>query len=187
MRSLLASLAAGAAFFGACATGSASSASAASTVTAQSAEDEALISAAILYNIARFSTWPEDRTSGGGETAFSVCFEPQRTLAAAFATIAGKDVGGLPVRAVALTPDRVPGAGCHVYFAASRLDRDVLSSITSAGALTVGREPRFLDRGGAVRISIDGKPRFSVNVASARQAGVKPSAKLLRLAQEVVE
>lgn len=151
-------------------------------------EEEALISAAVVYNIARFSTWAETPDGRGTQGRFfEVCYEPGGGMADALATIAGKDVGGRPVRPVPVSAERGWSGRCHVYLAPDGADADTLSRIAAGGTLTVGRGDRFWRRGGAVRLRIDGKPRFSVNVRTARAAGVQPSSKLLRLAEEVIQ
>ena len=145
-------------------------------------EQQALISAAVVYNIARFSSWPDDP----GARFFEVCYTSE-TMGEAFATIAGKEVGGLPVRPVMVEGAGMPQRRCHVLFTEAKPDERVLSEAIARGTLTIGRSERFLRRGGAVRLRIDTKPRFSVNVAAAHAAGVRPSSKLLRLAEEVME
>lgn len=158
-----------------------------------SSGNEALISAAVVYNIARFSTWPDegpDEGSGEGRATarfFEVCYDRDSGMGDAFATIAGKEVGGRPVRPVAVDAEAAFERRCHVYYTDRRADADTLSEAIAHGSLTIGRSEKFLRRGGAVRLRIDGKPRFSVNVANAHAAGVRPSSKLLRLAEEVVE
>lgn len=153
-------------------------------------EQEALISAAVVYNIARFSAWPETGPGSGPARFFEVCYDADSGMADAFATIAGKDVGGRPVRPVPVRDEAVDAKGtrgCHVYFTDGRPSEALLYAAAAYGTLTVGRAEGFLARGGAVRLRIDGKPRFSVNVTNAHAAGVRPSSKLLRLAEEVVE
>ena len=154
------------------------------TSAKQPADEEALISAAVVYNIARFSTWPDEGRAG--ERFFEICFDQDSGMADAFATIAGKEVSGRPVRPVPIDVRGAWDQRCHVYFT-TRRDDDVLSIAIAQGSLTIGRDERFLRSGGAVRLRIEGKPRFSVNVRNAHAAGVYPSSKLLRLAEEVVE
>jgi hypothetical protein len=157
---------------------------ASSAATAADPEREALLSAAVVYNIARFSAWPDE---AGADGAFDVCVERRSDAARAFETIAGKDVGGLPVRVVQVDPDGAALPQCEVVFIErSRGYDEDLRLLAGPGTLTVGRAADFLERGGAVRLTIDGKPRFAVHIGTARKAGVKPSAKLLSLAEEVV-
>lgn len=157
--------------------------SGATTTTAADAQREALLSAALVYNIARFSAWPEEATRDG---SFDVCIDRRGVTADAFGTIAGKPVAGVPVRVVAMVGDQRPT--CDVaYFARTRSYEADLSARQVPGTLTVGRAEDFLQNGGAVRVTIDGRPRFAVDMRAARGAGVRPSAKLLRLAEEVVQ
>lgn len=156
--------------------------SAATSAAAPSSREEALISAAVVYNIARFSSWPSEPDV----RFFEVCYDADEGMDDAFATIAGKEVAGKPVRPVPVHGEAMLGR-CHVYFTERRADERTLQLASERGSLTVGRDGGFLRRGGAVRLRIDGRPRFSVNVRSARTAGVSPSSKLLRLAEEVIE
>ena len=153
-------------------------------LAAPPSDEEAMISAAMVFNIARFSSWPEEPAPGRG---FEVCYDEDSGMADAFATIAGKEVGGRLVRPVAVDPRTASARRCHVYYTSGAGDERVLAVAMAQGSLTIGRGERFLRRGGAVRLRIDGKPRFSVNVRNAHAAGVRPSSKLLRLAEEVVE
>lgn len=149
-----------------------------------SPQQDKLISAAVVYNVARFSAWPEE--GADAPSFFEVCYEAGSGMADAFATIAGKEVGGRPVRPVEIEQGAAWDARCHVYYAGARTDEAALVAATDRGSLTIGRSGNFLRRGGAVRLRIDGKPKFSVNVANAHAAGVRPSSKLLKLAEEVV-
>ena len=143
-----------------------------------------MISAAMVFNVARFSAWPDDAQGAGH---FEVCYEAGGGMADALATIEGKEVAGRLVQAVPVDGQSAPRRRCHVYFVDGRASEEELLAAAERGSLTVGRDDRFLRRGGAVRLSMEGRPRFSVNVRAARTAGVRPSSKLLRLAEEVVE
>lgn len=155
----------------------------ATTAAVADAEREALLSAALVYNIARFSSWPSETVRDG---SFDVCIDKRGVTADAFGTIAGKQVSGVPVRVIAMVGQE--RTECDVaFFARTRSYEADLAARQSRGTLTVGRADDFLQKGGAVRLTIEGKPRFAVDITTARGAGVRPSAKLLKLAEEVVQ
>ena len=142
-----------------------------------------LVTAAMVYNIARFSTWPPEADSS---ESFDVCLAHEGDLYEAFRTLEGRDVGGRPVRVRALDREVAEAPVCHVVVVEGAEDHLDPASM-GQGTLSVGLEHDFLARGGAIRISLTGrKPGFAVNVPNAGRAGVTPSSKLLQLAEEVV-
>ena len=152
------------------------------------AQSEDQIKAAFLFNFARYVEWPD--------SAFSGPSAPVRICMAGaddFATIVSQAVGGKSVgdRAV----DVVSGIGladasaCHILYVGAGLDGDasaVASSVSGGNVFTVADREGFAKTGGIANfMRADNKVRFEINPGAAKQAGLKISSRLLRLAKVV--
>jgi hypothetical protein len=149
---------------------------------------EHLIKSAILYNFAKFARWPDTAFKGPG-APLKLCVLGANPFGEALATIEGRRVGEHPLQ-VNLISEPMAVAGCHMLFvSASEQDRvqQVLDAIDGRPVLTVADWPGFADAGGIISLkTVDDRSRFEVNMAAAERAGLKLSAKLLRLASAVI-
>jgi hypothetical protein len=155
---------------------------------ARPAEDPPLteyqVKAALLLNFVRYSSWPA--------TAFAEPRSPYvvgvagrdpfgRDLEKAFE---GKFVKGRPFVLKRVSSEQEMRA-CHLLFVSSserRRTRDLLEKIQGAPVLTVGESPEFLDQGGTINLLLrSGSVRFEINLESARTAGLKMDANLLKV------
>ena len=164
----------------------------AGTPTNEAAEGpsrEYLIKAAILYNFAKFTRWPAE-SFDGADAPLRLCVFGADPFGAALATIDGKRVGtrNLHTRLIAETTDV---DSCHLLFvSASERDSfaEILAATNRAAVLTVADSPGFSRAGGIITLSvIEDRARFEVNRAAAEHAGLQLSAKLLRLADSVIQ
>ena len=77
---------------------------------------------------------------------------------------------------------------CHILFIGtsnpSRL-RAIFADLKGKSILTVGESDNFLGSGGMIRFVTENKVRLQANPKAARQAGLKISSKLLRVAEVV--
>ncbi len=153
---------------------------------AAEAEDE--VKAAFLFNFARYVEWPA--------TAFANESAPIRLCLIAGSpfeqvvreTVSGRSVGSRPV-AVEKVPDLDAAATCHLLF----LDDGgtwpaprVAERLATLAVFTISDEPGFAADGGIANfVLVDSKIRFEINPSAARQAGLKISSSLLRLAKLV--
>jgi hypothetical protein len=159
------------------------------TVSPEQPNREYLIKAAILYNFAKFTRWP----AGSFESAdapLQLCVVGIDPFRDALATIDGKRVGSRNLRTRLIT-DTTMVDGCHLLFvSASENERlaDILAATHGAAVLTVADIPDFSRAGGIITLNIvEDRTRFNVNRLAADQAGLKLSAKLLRLADTVIQ
>jgi hypothetical protein len=134
------------------------------------------VTAAYLYNFARFVDW----SAAPDEAAeFLICVEGSDTVRAALAPVEGQPVAGRPVaiRAVqAAEPD------CRILFV-SRVALGNTRLPPAAGVLTVSDAPDFVERGGIIGLVLrDGRLRFRVNRDAARAAGLRVPPQILALA-----
>lgn len=146
------------------------------------------VKVAYLYNLGRFVRWPA-KGSAKADTTFPICvlgIDPfGRSLDQA---ITGQAIDGMSVIARRIsTPEQA--LNCRVLFISSSEDaalNGVLSTLGSAGVLTVSDMPQFIERGGMVGFLLqNNRVRFEVNLAAAKSAGLTLSSQLLKLAVSV--
>lgn len=158
------------------------------TATVARAQSEDQIKAAFLFNFARYVEWP-DAAFSSGSTPVRICMAG----ADDFASIVSKAVGGKSVgdRAVEVASSvGLEDAGtCHILYVGAGLEADadvVASSVSGGHVFTVADREGFAASGGIANfIRADNKVRFEINPDAAKQAGLKISSRLLRLAKVV--
>ncbi len=145
------------------------------------------VKAALAFNFLKFVEWPPEAPVHSSPV-IELCVFDAPSFARAFASIAGKTVGGkrLEIRQV---EDLRQAAECHVAFL-GRSKRSALpelsAALTARGVLTIGDSEGFAERGLLINFYLeDDRVRFEVNLAAARSAGLKLSSRLLKLARLV--
>jgi hypothetical protein len=150
-------------------------------------DGESLVKASIVYNIARFVTWPE--TSGQDNAAnLIICIQKDNQLATAFSSLAAAQGanGGFQLRLIERFG--VQNLECHVAFL-SEEERDYvdLSAMARDAILTVSDTAGFINDGGTIEIQRTGiKLGFSVNRLIERLSSVSLSSQILQLAEKVI-
>lgn len=144
---------------------------------------EPMVRAALLYNFAKFTTWPADALRPG--MPLTVCIVGDGAIAGTLSRIAaGRQIDGREVRVV--TSGRDAGLrNCQIVYIAgndAQADAEVLEHLKYTPALTVV-DGRNDDRTGAIaRLFVeDGRIRFSVNVDAMQRARIRISSKVLAL------
>lgn len=138
--------------------------------------------AAVVYNFARFATWPPARFADAS-AAVVLCVDPAEPLTPALVRLDGRPVGTRRLRVRAVQSFE---AGCHMAFVPSAQATPAhLASLNRQGLLTVGDAPGFSKSGAIGLVAIGRQVRFEVNARAARQANVGLSAQLLRLSTVV--
>jgi hypothetical protein len=154
------------------------------TADPSAAVSEYQVKAAFLLNFGKFVEWPDAAFSDDGRLHICVLGEDPfgETLDA---TLKGRTVGNRQV-----TPRRIGGPAaadsCQIVFV-SRSERDhvraILQALSGDPVLLVGEVDRFAREGGMINfIEVDQKIRFEINEVAAREAGLKISSQLLKLA-----
>lgn len=148
---------------------------------------EYLIKAAIIYNLAKFTTWPTTAFADA-DAPVRLCVIGHDPFAAALESIDAKPIGDRRLNAV-LIEDLEYASACHILFISpSEKDRlaEILNAVANQPLLTVADMQDFALSGGIVGLTeLDGRSRLRVNVAAADKAGLRLSSKLLRLAEVV--
>jgi hypothetical protein len=147
---------------------------------ANAAVDTADFDAAMVYNFARFASWPPTRFVDAASPV-TVCVSPSNPMTTALARLEGQPVGG---RRLHVRQTATPNATCHVAVLQSdEATPGKLAVLHQQGVLTVGEGERFDGAVGLVRVGR--QVRFQVNSRAAREAHVDLSSQLLRLAVSV--
>jgi len=147
------------------------------------AVSEYQVKAAFLLNFGKFVEWPAQVLPAGeldicvlGDDPFGSDLDD---------TLAGRTVGNRSVQARRIG-DPAAARGCAIVFvsrAGAERVKAVLDSLRGAPVLLVGEQDRFANQGGMINfVEVDQKIRFEINEAAARQAGLKISSQLLKLA-----
>lgn len=143
------------------------------------------LKAAYLFNFATFTEWPD----AIGNT-LAVCIYGDDPFGADLDALGRQSVGNrrIAVRR-AVSADNL--AGCHLVFVTrpmiGNLSR-VFDRLGTAPTLVVADSPGALQQGAMLNMNTaDGKVSFSANLAAARRQNLNLSAKLLRLATEVIQ
>lgn len=143
------------------------------------------VKAAFIYNFTQFVTWPKD-SFGGDNAPFVVAVIGDDPFSGALEqAMENKTVQDRPIviKHFATADDLGP---CQLLFVPAALDDSlpkIMAKVGSAAVLTVGETEKLLSAGGGIRLYPDGnKIRFEINPASTDHAGLKVSAKLMKLA-----
>jgi hypothetical protein len=144
-------------------------------------EDE--VKAAFVFNFSKFVEWPENAFATGADP-ITICIVGDSPFGPLLeSTVKGKRVNGrgIVVREATSKPE-----SCHVvYIASSEQARlaQILNMVAKRPVLTVSDAEAGAERGAIIGLMIiDKRVRFEINMLSARQAGVKLSSQLLKVA-----
>lgn len=146
------------------------------------------LKAAFLYNFALFVDWPGEGRAEGSPT-LPLCVIGRDPFGPALDVLEGKAVRAQKIEVRRL--DWTEGAAeCRILFIAAseqgRLAR-ILGAVAGRPVLTVADSEDWLDQGVMINLSRrQARLAFDINLGAARQAGLRISSKLLRLASGTV-
>lgn len=150
------------------------------------AADESELKAAIVFNLLMFADW-SDRAQPAPGAPWVLCVPPAHPAAAAFKPLHGRMLRGTRL-ALQSWPAAAGAPTCHAAFVG---DADVAAGGDGprpAPGLLLISDARSPPRAAAIVLQPrDSKLVFRINLAAARHAELRLSAKLLRLAQGVQE
>jgi hypothetical protein len=153
------------------------------------AESEATVKAAYILNFAKLVDWPTSAFNSGPTLIVGVLGrdpvgdEMARILPGATAN--GRKI---EVRRVS-AGNTAALRSCHlVFIPESERGESVVAAVRGNPVLVIGESENFLQQGGALSfVKVDGTVKFEANTKGATRNGVTLSARLLRIAQTVVE
>ena len=142
---------------------------------AASGPDEAAQTIAFLYNRGSYTEWPAAALGAAGKP-FTLCLiGDTESLSQAPATLDSHTIQGRAVRVRHMSHLGLP-ADCQLLYVARSERRYVAEILPAAHA----------GAGGIIGLSLsDGRLDFDVNAAAARQAGLRLSSQVLKLARSV--
>jgi hypothetical protein len=151
------------------------------------AEDSSTVRLGFLLNFARYVDWPEATLKPASSLHF--CLAPgDMAMSAQFGELSRQSIQGRAIQTrLLLRASDV--SGCHVLYLSAETSGALsgwLAAAQQAGALTVGDLPDFVDFGGMIGlVPVGGRYRFDINLGVARQADLRFSSQLLKLARTV--
>lgn len=161
-----------------------------SGLAAESPPSENQLRAAFILNFTRFITWPDDRFDEPDAPLVVGVLGDDRLASEMIKLFAGKTVASRNLQVKAANDLGLLGR-CHAVYL-GRIDErhvsEALEVLHSNRVVTLGEAKGFIDKGGALGFTWEGKKlRFEVNLDTASAAGVSISSQLLRLSQRVVQ
>lgn len=144
------------------------------------------IKAAFVYNFAKFVEWPPASFTSP-EQPIRLCALASEVEHHRLDLIDGRSAQGRNIE-LDLIPSLEKSSDCHILylFAPSDDKGGQLSSLHDIPVLTISEDVHFADRSGMVSLFIDDNHvRFRINLKAAQNTGLKVSARILQLAQEV--
>jgi hypothetical protein len=152
-----------------------------SGASAQSQATANQVKAVFLYNFTQFVTWPPQAVQNGPFVIGLLGGDPFGSYLDE--VVAGEKVSGQPI-VIRRYTNVNEISSCHILFVHQGDPKEVMRQLRGRSILTVGDDERFLSEGGIIRFFIQqNKIRLQINAASARNAQLTISSKLLRLAE----
>jgi hypothetical protein len=159
-----------------------------SAAAAEAEASETQVKAAFLLNFPKYVEWPAE-AHATTNSPIIVRILGNASLADEFKKIsAGKTINGRPLLVQTAIPEAGSPADCHMLYlgAAVRRPADLLTQLRGQSVLTVSTDDQFLEYGGVIRfVRQERKIRLQVQLATAQQARLKISSKLLSVADVV--
>ena len=144
------------------------------------------VKAAMIYNFTRFIEWPSSTWKREGEPMIVGVIGSSPIESNLTDTMQGKTHSGHEIRVIRIHAIEEIKKCQMVFVAKSEKDRmeAVLSAANDTGALTVSDIEGFVPSGGMIGFIFETKRiRFEISPATANQAGITISSKLLQLAK----
>lgn len=146
--------------------------------------DEYAVKAAYLYNFAKYVEWPPEAFTNAAAPLL-ICIAGENPFGDALTTLSGKRVESRPV-AVRHIPAATGLDKCHIVFVGRAEEgrfKSLLAKLARLPILTVSDIGNFAREGGMIGlVESEQRIRFDINLATTRQANLKLSSQLLKLA-----
>lgn len=143
------------------------------------------LTAAFLFNLARFTEWPAEQPQG----TITLCVLGDPAVADALDSLVGdRQINGREASVARLVSQRALGQCQLLYIASAERPEQAraLTPVVRLPVLTVGKGEYFVRMGGIVGVFDEaGGKRFAINTDALLRAGLAMSSKLLGLAKVV--
>jgi hypothetical protein len=144
---------------------------------------ESAVKAGFVYNFAKFTEWPMD-VFATANAPLNLCVAGNQPLSGKLSLLQGRMAQG-HVISLRGNPRPEDINACHILYIDEMDERRLgvlLGQVASVPVLTVSDIDGFTGYGGIIGMHLNGeRVQFSINLAAARQAGLKLSSQLLRL------
>jgi hypothetical protein len=146
---------------------------------------EHAVRAAMVFNFLKFSELPRDVLAGSPTLEICLAVGDERQ-AQALTALSGRKVAG---RELNVMPLNGGGEQCHVLYVDSRQRWNSLRNRPRLRrALSISAYPGFARDGGMMEMAVQtGGVQFDVNLARSRDAGIRFSPQMLRLARRTYD
>lgn len=145
------------------------------------------IKAAFIYNFAKFVEWPQS-TFASDSTPLQLCAFTGAVSATPLSLIDGRLAQGREIKLTTIDGPSEASA-CQILYLTDEHRASwfaALPDLSLRPVLTISEDANFIDNGGIVSLFIEkDHVRFRVNLTAAQQNGLKFSARILQLAQDV--
>ncbi len=152
--------------------------------------EEPVLKVAYLYNFSKYVQWPQDGPHTPPSLTFDICVIRGEQLRVPLKQLEKRSVNGRPI-VTHLLSDLPGNHVCEmVYFADSTRSEIAADLKLLAGqpVLTVADLSGFAVQGGMIELTrVNDRLRFRINVDKVREAGLRISSRLLKLATIVRE
>lgn len=139
------------------------------------------LKAVCLFNFAKYVKWP-DASFSDGSAPVRMCIVEPSPFGNIFKGLANKTAQGRPVSAEVIDPDDLEEAkNCHIlFYSGEHVDSErVEKAVKGAGVLTVTENK---GKGTINFVMQEGKVRFEIDLAKAKDAGLLINSQMLKLA-----
>ena len=141
------------------------------------------LKAAYVYNIAKFTRWPDSIFSTNG-SQFKLCLYGNDDTTSQLKLLANRSMQSHPILVKKVTTEPAIN-DCHLLYISAKESRRygyVLSLIKRKTILTIGNDSRFLRLGGLINLTeLEQRLQFEVNMKQLASSKLKLSSKLLSL------
>ena len=151
------------------------------------AQDTPTVRLGFVLNFARYVEWPEATLKPG--QPICICLAPgDAGMVEKLGELAKQTVQNRPVQVKPLTQASDMN-NCEILYLPAELPSPLsawLAAASNTATLTVSDLPDFADMGGMIGlVPVNGRYRFDINLGNARQAHLRISAYLFKLARTV--
>ncbi|MET0027670.1 MAG: YfiR family protein [Candidatus Thiodiazotropha sp.] len=147
-----------------------------------------LVKAVFIYNIAKFTRWPESSLSDSS-IKLNICVLGKDKVSDSLTRLNGRSIQGRTLNILFRKDGNVAPGVCQVLYIAGNLEYDsgtLLTSLTDKHVLTISEIPGFSQHGGMVELKqSEDKIRLIINLRVTKKAGLSMSARLLNLASVI--
>ncbi|MBD3234425.1 MAG: DUF4154 domain-containing protein [candidate division Zixibacteria bacterium] len=148
------------------------------------------IKAAMVFNLAKFTSWPDTAFERSADSIIIGVLGVSRTIELLEKSVEGNRIHGRKV-AIKHIDENTDAPDCHILFVGSSTDEtitDIIDAFSGISVLTISECSKFADKGGMIELTIkDNKVRFIINLKSIKKSGLAVSSQVLKLAEIVQE